>query len=93
MFTNPKVIVPKKVNLTLCKNKLAPNAITATLERLNKKRYFNKLKNMHAYKEEEIAVNKHLCSCIGTSDLVAKSNKELKELVLTITKVINSSKN
>ena len=47
----------------------------------------------HAYKDKESAVYKHLESCFDKLFLTSKTNTQLIELVLSNTKVIDSSKN
>ena len=47
----------------------------------------------HAYKDNDSAVNKHLQSCYSPNELTNKTNKELVDLVLSNTKVIDSARN
>ena len=47
----------------------------------------------HAYRDNDSAINKHLQSCYSSEELTKKSNKELVELVVNSTKVIDSSRN
>ena len=48
---------------------------------------------MHAYKDNDSAVNKHLQSCYDLEDLNKKTNKELVDLVVNNTKIIDSANN
>ena len=47
----------------------------------------------HAYKDKESAIYKHLDSCYDKAFLTSQSNTQLTDLVLSNTKVIDSSKN
>ena len=47
----------------------------------------------HAYKGNDRAINKHLQSCYEPNDLTNKTNKELVDLVVNNTKVIDSARN
>ena len=47
----------------------------------------------HAYKDKESAVYKHLDCCYGKTFLTSQSNTQLTELVLSNTKIIDSSRN
>ena len=47
----------------------------------------------YAYKDNNSAVNKNLQSCYNANELTNKTNKELVDLVLSDTKVIDSARN
>ena len=47
----------------------------------------------HAYRDNDSAINKHLQSCYSSEELTKKSNKELVELDVNSTKIIDSSRN
>ena len=68
------------------------NVAAATLARLTK-RFWKELIKEHAYKDKESAVYKHLDSCFDKLFLTSKTNTQLIELVLSNTKVVDSSKN
>ena len=91
MFTNMKDKTPKenKSNVVYeftcqkCSNSYIGIIERTLLERAKE----------HAYKDNDSAINKHLQSCYEPDDLTNKTNKELVDLVVNNTKVIDSARN
>ena len=91
MFTNMKDKTPKenKSNVVYeftcqkCSNSYIGKTERTLLERAKE----------HAYKDNDSAINKHLQSCYEPDDLTNKTNKELVDLVVNNTKVIDSARN
>ena len=91
MFTNVKDKTPKenKSNVVYeftcqkCSNSYIGKTERTLLERAKE----------HAYKDNDSAINKHLQSCYESDDLTNKTNKELVNLVVNNTKVIDSARN
>ena len=91
MFTNVKDKTPKehKSNVVYeftcqkCRKSYIGKTERTLLERAKE----------HAYRDNDSAINKHLQSCYSSEELTKKSNKELVKLVVSSTKVIDSSRN
>jgi hypothetical protein len=91
LFTNAKDKVPKqnKSNVVYqftcpkCNNSYIGKTDRTLLERVKE----------HAYKDKESAVYKHLDCCYDKTFLTSQSNTQLTELVLSNTKIIDSSRN
>ena len=91
MFTNMKDKTPKenKSNVVYeftcqkCSDSYIGKTERTLLERAKE----------HAYKDNDSAIHKHLQSCYEPDDLTSKTNKELVDLVVNNTKVIDSARN
>ena len=90
-YTNAKDKVPEQNKSNIIYEFTGPKCSSSYIGKTDRT-LLKRLKE-HEYKDKESAVYKHLDSCFDKLFLTSKTNTQLIELVLSNTKVIDSSKN